>query len=309
MATGATGSASAGAATGDGELGPLGVLGHVGDQRDGDVRAPGHVRHPHLPVAVPHAVLHGADALVADAIGRPGRHRDRRALGRQQVRQVLQADARARVAVAGGAGIVERARAAEEHRLAQGVGLLLLRVLERRLDRQALGFRCDVEHELLHVRPAAALGEGALGGFGDRDALKRLAAPADAGVHVHHAARVLEPARHLGEGPVDDAGTEAEVAALQRRVLRPGGRSPQHLARIRGQIAGVGEGVGQHLLVEFQIVGLGGGCAEHHGTARHDPDRALGCEHRFLPTGPHRGGPALLSDRRCVPPRGAERGS
>src|SRR4051812_28127822 len=57
--------------TGGGNFATLGVLGEIRDQRHADIRSHFQLRHPHLPIAVVQAVLHGHHLRGRDAVGRP----------------------------------------------------------------------------------------------------------------------------------------------------------------------------------------------------------------------------------------------
>ncbi len=153
--------------------------------------------------------------------------------------------------MAGRAGEIERPGAAEEQRLAERRGLLLLRMRERRGEflpgRLARHIGRD-RAELLDRLAAARM--RALHVVGGADALQLLHAPEDARLDVHHAVGVGEIARQLGERAVHLARSLAEIALLERHVLRAARRGPQRLAAIGIEKAGIAPRVlAQHLPV------------------------------------------------------------
>src|SRR2546428_4591841 len=88
---------------------------HVDTECDRRVRRIAGIREALLAIAVVEPPLHAPQLAAAHAIGRPRREADAVARVLRQVRQVLQADALAVLAVAGGANEVVGARAEEEH--------------------------------------------------------------------------------------------------------------------------------------------------------------------------------------------------
>ena len=149
-------------------------------------------------IAVPQPVLHGAQRALRDAIGRPRAHRVLRVLaGLGEIRQPLQADALAVVAVAGGAGEIHHAGAAVEHRLADGGHLLLLGMGELRLDLHAARLVGDEGDEILHVGRAARAGEAARDDVLGVEPLNLLHAPQQPLLEIHDLVGIREVARQL----------------------------------------------------------------------------------------------------------------
>ena len=125
-------------------------------------------------------------------------------------------------AVAGGAGEVVRAAAVEEDLLADLVGLDFLGVRHRHVHLDAARLRGDEGDERVHCHLLAA-------GAAERVLLRLLGVRCPAASPCRCTRRdsrsstlsdVGEVARQLRVGALDDAGPEAEVALLERRVLR-----------------------------------------------------------------------------------------
>ena len=74
------------------------------------------------------------------------------------------------------------------------------------------------------------------------ETLQLLHAPENAGFEVHDATGVGEIARKLGEGAVNLSWPFAEIASLERDVLRSARSGPQRLAAVGIQQAGVAPG-------------------------------------------------------------------
>jgi hypothetical protein len=136
----------------------------------------------------------------------------------RQVGQVLQADALAFLAVAGGTGKVVRAAALEEQALAHLVHDAFLRVRLRQVEGHALGFGGDPGGQGRGVG-ALALAPAAVDDRLGVDALQGAHAGDQARLQVLHLAGVGKPARQLDEGALDHARALAQIAALQRGVL------------------------------------------------------------------------------------------
>src|SRR5437867_4617674 len=219
---------------------------HVDTERDRRVRCIAGEGEALLAIAVVEPPLHAPQLAAAHAIGRPRGEADAVAGVLRQVRQVLQADALAVLAVAGGAGEVIRAGAEEEHALAHLVHAPHLGMRLRQVELQAARFGRDPRHEAFEAG-LLALAE-ARGGDGlGIEALQGLHAVEQPRLQVLHALRVGEPAWQLDEGAGDDARPLAEIAALQRGVLRAARRLPQRLALGLEQLGRVA--VGEHRAV------------------------------------------------------------
>src|SRR3990170_48164 len=122
----------------------LGVDGEIGEQRAQHLRGVVGLGEALLAEAVVQAPLQRVHHAAGQAVARPALHRADRLLGLGEVGQRLRADALAVHAVAAGAGKIVGARAVEEDLLANGVGLLLLRVRLRRRELHARRLRGDI---------------------------------------------------------------------------------------------------------------------------------------------------------------------
>ena len=142
--------------------------------------------------------------------------------------------------VAGGAGEVVRTLAPEEDRVSLVDHGFLLRLVElgrefhaARLAGDIGGDRAKVLHRLSagRVRPFDQVFV--------LDALEFLHAPHQASLQVHHLAGVGEIARQFGERSIDHAGALAEIAFLERDLVRAGGCLPKPLAAIGVEQSGI----------------------------------------------------------------------
>src|SRR5271170_758858 len=106
----------------------VGVARQIHRQRDRRVGAEHELGKPLLPKAIIEPPFEGAQLALRDPIGRPCRVRLLRALWRHEVWQILQPNALAFLAVAGGAAEIVGPCAKEKQSFADAVGLDLLRV-------------------------------------------------------------------------------------------------------------------------------------------------------------------------------------
>ncbi len=231
---------------GTADLSPCGVHAQEHAYGHGDVAGKDHFRKALLAVAVVQAVLHAPHLAVGDAVGGPGGKAYAVAGGLAQVGQVLQADALARLAMAGGAGEIMRAAALVEEALAHFVHGALLRMVLRQMKGHALGLRGNPGGQgrgvgALALAPLAV--DDDLGVY----ALQRAHAGEQARFQVLHLAGVGKPARQLDEGALDHARPLAQIAAFQRRVLGAALLFPQLFALGLEQVGRVA--VLQHLAV------------------------------------------------------------
>jgi len=147
----------------------------------------------------------------------------------RNVGEFLQTNAHAFLAVAGRAGEVMRAALIVEHALAQIEHRLFLGVRKAHLHGLVLGHAGNEGGDRVHVITLRAI-PFRLDVFGDVHALQRGHAGEHTRLRVLHLVGVLEVARQLRIGAVDDAGAEAEIAFLQRDVLRARGFLPELFA-------------------------------------------------------------------------------
>ena len=235
------------------ESGAVGVARQERGERHRSVRRELELGETLLAEAVVEPPLESAQLALRYAICRPGRVGELRAGLLGEVRQVLQPDALAVLAVAGGAGEVVRPAAEIEHLLAQLVRLPLLRVAPGNVHRHAPRFGGDPGGEGFQVRTIGAGTENALGRILEARPLQRGHAVHEPRFQVHDAVRVGEMARHLGVRALHHARALAEVAGLQRRFLRTALFLPERFAARLPQFRRVARGERLPVLGDFRF--------------------------------------------------------
>ena len=170
--------------------------------------------------------------------------------------------------VAGGAGEVVRTLAPEEDRVSLVDHGLLLRLVELGRELHAAGLAGDIGGDRAKVLHRLSAGRvRPLDQLVVADALEFLHAPHQASLQVHHLAGVGEIARQFGERAIDHAGALAEIAFLERDLVRAGGvfqsPSPRSASSNPGLLHGSSLSIWRYFSMAFSV----SSCARASGVA------------------------------------------